>query len=99
MSNKVYIGIIAILLGAVGYLAYNINKKEKENCICNKTLETNCSDYKTNPKNILRQIVTKIQHQIAHKQHFPRSSNPYPIGYINQYEVFLCNRYYNKIKN
>jgi chromosome segregation ATPase len=30
MSNKVYIGIIAVLLGAVGYMAYNINKKEKE---------------------------------------------------------------------
>lgn len=30
MSNKVYIGIIAVLLGAVGIMAYNINKKEKE---------------------------------------------------------------------
>ncbi len=30
MSNKVYIGIIAVLLGAVGYMAYNINQKEKE---------------------------------------------------------------------
>jgi hypothetical protein len=30
MSNKVYIGIIAALLGAVGYLAFNLNKKEKE---------------------------------------------------------------------
>ncbi|MFN0031380.1 MAG: hypothetical protein ACKVOR_04390 [Flavobacteriales bacterium] len=30
MNNKVYIGIIAVLLGVVGYMAYNINKKEKE---------------------------------------------------------------------
>lgn len=30
MSNKVYIGIIAVLLGAVGYMAYNINQREKE---------------------------------------------------------------------
>jgi peptidoglycan hydrolase CwlO-like protein len=30
MSNKVYIAIIAVLLGAVGIMAYNLNKKEKE---------------------------------------------------------------------
>ncbi|MFN5621755.1 MAG: hypothetical protein ACK478_10660 [Flavobacteriales bacterium] len=30
MSNKVYIAIIAVLLGAVGLMAYNLNKKEKE---------------------------------------------------------------------
>jgi len=30
MSNKVYIAIIAVLLGAVGIMAYNLNKKDKE---------------------------------------------------------------------
>ena len=30
MSNKVYIVIIAVLLGAVGIMAYNLNKKDKE---------------------------------------------------------------------
>ena len=30
MSNKVYIAVIAVLLGAVGIMAYNLNKKEKE---------------------------------------------------------------------
>lgn len=30
MSNKVYIGLIAVLLAVVGYMAYAINKKEKE---------------------------------------------------------------------
>lgn len=30
MSNKVYIAIIAVLLGVVGYMAYNLNHKEKE---------------------------------------------------------------------
>ncbi|MFM9984563.1 MAG: hypothetical protein ACKVOK_04980 [Flavobacteriales bacterium] len=30
MSNKVYICLIAVLLGVVGYMAYAINKKEKE---------------------------------------------------------------------
>jgi peptidoglycan hydrolase CwlO-like protein len=30
MSNKVYMAIIAVLLGAVGIMAYNLNKKDKE---------------------------------------------------------------------
>lgn len=30
MSNKVYIAIIAILLGVVGWMAWNVNKKDKE---------------------------------------------------------------------
>ncbi len=30
MSNKVYIGLIAVLLAVVGYMAYAINTKEKE---------------------------------------------------------------------